>query len=368
MTSFETSNEIATAKIRLAAAKTNESSALKAVSSQRAMLEMMMRNMAVAQSRLKSSQREVMEAEKLLEEAEKRMEASFLMVDRFRFAGDAQGSYAAIARAVPVTSSDEPNTAPEAEGFHTGMKQTTATTNIVTPNQEHTTHPSIDQAAIDQATQLPWPSMGVEPRRVSLAITDQVESSSLTTSPSQDRRAASADSASQIPRSPPARQQQQAGSSGISSSPNAVATLQKHLLNLGSEAKLILREVVLSAILHPKGEVDPKMLQRAIEKGLPRHAVLNAAALARSRNRRNQNCTRSRMERQLSVRKGGPQAAAADGGGTRMSPIIRRAKSDSPRNPSVVKFALPKKGDSSSSVHHTHCSEVLQKGTYSKAA
>lgn len=52
---------------------------------------------------------------------------------------------------------------------------------------------------------------------------------------------------------------------------------------------MILREVVLSAVIHPKGEVDKKMLKRLTSKeiGLPRRVVLNAVALARMRHRKN---------------------------------------------------------------------------------
>lgn len=239
-------------------------------------------------------------AEKLLAKAEKKRcdEASFFtmsdaLVDRFRF----------------VTSLDGPNAASEAQGFRTGMKRR---------NIGSTTTAA---AAVGQAVRLPLHPigpMGVQPRHVSWAIADQVPSgsSSSTTSPSQARRASSPQrTSSQLPSSPPAHQRRHTCSSGTSSSPTAPAILQKQLLNLGAEAKLILREAVLSAILHPKGEVDPRMLRRAISKGLPRRAVLNAAALARSRNGRERDCARSRMERQLlSLRTGG---SASGGGGRR---------------------------------------------------
>ena len=57
--------------------------------------------------------------------------------------------------------------------------------------------------------------------------------------------------------------------------------------HLSHEAKQALREAVLSAIRHPNGDIDPTCLQRAMAQGLPQMAIVNAALVARERDRRN---------------------------------------------------------------------------------
>ena len=61
----------------------------------------------------------------------------------------------------------------------------------------------------------------------------------------------------------------------------------KQRFHLTPQAKVALREAVLSAIRHPNGIVDPSCLQRAMAEGLPEKAVLNAAVVARERDKRN---------------------------------------------------------------------------------
>ena len=70
--------------------------------------------------------------------------------------------------------------------------------------------------------------------------------------------------------------------------------------HLTPDAKLTVREVVLSALHHPTGEVDPGCLQRAMAKGWPKEALLSAVAVGRQRDRTN------REERR---EKGGASAA-----------------------------------------------------------
>ncbi|KAL7490103.1 hypothetical protein ACHAW6_015831 [Cyclotella cf. meneghiniana] len=61
---------------------------------------------------------------------------------------------------------------------------------------------------------------------------------------------------------------------------------QKQRFNLTPEAKSALREAVLSAIRN-NGDIDPILLQRAMAQGLPKQAIINAAIVARDRDRKN---------------------------------------------------------------------------------
>lgn len=63
--------------------------------------------------------------------------------------------------------------------------------------------------------------------------------------------------------------------------------------NLTPEVKEALRDAVLSAILHPNGEVNPILLQCALSRGLPKEVVLHAAVAARQRDRRNPGARRA---------------------------------------------------------------------------
>eukprot|EP00986_Skeletonema_menzelii_P008839 scaffold3857_cov140-Skeletonema_menzelii.AAC.1 len=70
---------------------------------------------------------------------------------------------------------------------------------------------------------------------------------------------------------------------------------QRHKFNLTVEAKQALKEAVLSAIRSPTGEVDPGALQRAMAQGLPKQAILNAAQVARKRDRENREQRKKQM-------------------------------------------------------------------------
>lgn len=59
--------------------------------------------------------------------------------------------------------------------------------------------------------------------------------------------------------------------------------------SLTPEAKVTLRETVLSAIHHPQGTVDPELLQRAVAEEIPEAAILKAALVARTRDAMNRN-------------------------------------------------------------------------------
>ena len=61
----------------------------------------------------------------------------------------------------------------------------------------------------------------------------------------------------------------------------------KPRFHLSQQAKVALRETVLSAIRHPQGTVDQACLQRAMAQGLPEKAILNAASVARQRDQKN---------------------------------------------------------------------------------
>ena len=61
----------------------------------------------------------------------------------------------------------------------------------------------------------------------------------------------------------------------------------KQRFHLSPDAKTALREAVLSAIRNPNGIVDPECLKRAMQMGLPEKAILNAAVVARERDKRN---------------------------------------------------------------------------------
>ena len=62
---------------------------------------------------------------------------------------------------------------------------------------------------------------------------------------------------------------------------------QKHRLT--PEARVALREAVLSAIRHPQGTIDTGCLQRAIAEGLPERAIIYTANIARQRDASNRN-------------------------------------------------------------------------------
>lgn len=55
---------------------------------------------------------------------------------------------------------------------------------------------------------------------------------------------------------------------------------EKSRYNLTPVQKLALREAVQSAVGNPFGKINPSSLQRAVEAGLPKRSVLNAAAVA----------------------------------------------------------------------------------------
>lgn len=52
---------------------------------------------------------------------------------------------------------------------------------------------------------------------------------------------------------------------------------------LSSEAKQALAKAIWSAIRSPSGTVDPDLMEAALKTGLPKHAILNAARVARER-------------------------------------------------------------------------------------
>ena len=90
------------------------------------------------------------------------------------------------------------------------------------------------------------------------------------------------------------QQQQQQQQQGMSSSQmmqqqhrtHSSQQPQKRGFNLTPEAKSALRDAVLSAIRN-NGEIDPTLLQRAIAQGLPKEAIINAAKVARDRDKKN---------------------------------------------------------------------------------
>jgi ATP-dependent helicase STH1/SNF2 len=84
------------------------------------------------------------------------------------------------------------------------------------------------------------------------------------------------------------QQQQQVQHSGLQQQvrQSQPAPQQKQRFNLTPEAKSALREAVLSAIRN-NGSMDPNLLQRAMDQGLPRQAILNAALVAIDRDKKN---------------------------------------------------------------------------------
>jgi len=196
------------ARQRLSIAKTKELAALKLVNSQRDMLEMMKKNMAVAQSQLESSQRAVKEAMQLLKAAENNRQ---LRIDE--------------------------NTTVDHSPIQVQF------------------HPSITAHAAQEIVSPP------------LHQSQQQQSSSL---PSSLRSEASSKSRSR----------------------SVEPQLKSQLLNLRPEAKMILREVIMSAILHPTGKVDPSMLQHAMKVGrMSKQVIMNAVEVARMRHRKKQMAT-----------------------------------------------------------------------------
>jgi len=76
---------------------------------------------------------------------------------------------------------------------------------------------------------------------------------------------------------------------------------QKKKFHLTPEAKVALREAVLSAIRHPQGTVDPTFLKRAMALGLPEKAILNAAVVARQRDATNRSQRHAQSRSQQNV-------------------------------------------------------------------
>lgn len=81
-------------------------------------------------------------------------------------------------------------------------------------------------------------------------------------------------------------QQQQQQQRSHQSQSSSQSSSHKKSFNLTPEAKAALREAVLSSIRN-NGVMDPVLLQRAMAQGLPEKAVLNAAVVARERDKRN---------------------------------------------------------------------------------
>ena len=107
----------------------------------------------------------------------------------------------------------------------------------------------------------------------------QMRTSSSSQPQQQVRQQSSTSSSSQL--------HQQHQSSQSSSQPPGQQQQKKARFHLTPEAKVALREAVLSAIRHPQGTVDPGCLQRAMAQGLPEKAILNAAHVARQRDAKN---------------------------------------------------------------------------------
>ena len=61
------------------------------------------------------------------------------------------------------------------------------------------------------------------------------------------------------------------------------ATEGKALLHATPEAKVALRDAILSGIRHPQGKIDPALLKVANSHGLSRKVIMNAAAVARQK-------------------------------------------------------------------------------------
>jgi ATP-dependent helicase STH1/SNF2 len=104
--------------------------------------------------------------------------------------------------------------------------------------------------------------------------------------------------------SQPQVQQQQAAQQSQAQQPQQQ---QRHKFNLTAEAKQALKEAVLSAIRDPNGEVDPNSLQRAMAQGLPKQAILNAALVARKRDRENREQRKKQMLLQQQQQRQQPQ-------------------------------------------------------------
>ena len=85
-----------------------------------------------------------------------------------------------------------------------------------------------------------------------------------------------------IPTSQPHRQQPRSSHLPEQSTAHQTSSQQaKQRFHLTPQAKVAVREAVLSAIRHPNGIIDPSRLQRAIAEGFPEKAILNAAVVAR---------------------------------------------------------------------------------------
>jgi SNF2 family DNA or RNA helicase len=67
---------------------------------------------------------------------------------------------------------------------------------------------------------------------------------------------------------------------------------------LSKEAKNALAKAIWSSIRSPVGEIDPNLMQAAIATGIPRHAILNAAKVARERERLKQKEQQQRLQQQ----------------------------------------------------------------------
>mmetsp|Transcript_3874 Transcript_3874/g.6048 ORF Transcript_3874/g.6048 Transcript_3874/m.6048 type:complete len:237 (-) Transcript_3874:82-792(-) len=229
----EGSREIEAAKLRLATAEKQASSAVENMDSAKAMEEMAKKNMEIALSQLDASEKEVEEAETFLKEAEKRWEV--IDVDSHAKSQENESnnkrrkiSFLEVAR---VNDGDRTNKQPaaliaaikyeRAEGYDGSMNM-----QCNQPSQEGIVVGCYRSQLCQQEPQ------------------------------------------------------------------------SQHRFHLTPDAKFALREAVFSAIRHPKGEIDPDWLQRAVAQGLPKQIVLNAAVVARQRDRRNREEITMQYQRQ----------------------------------------------------------------------
>jgi len=267
------------ARLRFAEAKSQESLALDIVKSQRALFEMIKRNMAKAQAKLDSSRREVKAAEMMLEKAIIYGNSSDDCIKERRISDEGKTRYKNLdLSSAGATSSNGAEAEGETDfGDNRVMASTTSGMGMKRASSGIADATSTDQQTKTLTAQSP---MLPSPRYITDGDNPRPLGQNYTPKLNTRRR----------------------------NHPSQEPKLQLELLNLSPEAKMILREVVLSAILHPEGKVEPGMLERARECGLSDKAVQNAVSVARIRVKKKGDSMRDRLERRLTpsqIRSGG---------------------------------------------------------------
>lgn len=257
-------HKMKTTKVRLAVARANESSALKVVQSQKAMLEMVQRNMESALSQLEKCRHGVKEISKTLSESEEKFEI-FLRIEgksteSARCKNESPSGGLKLGESVPITICVSVDAeAPDHLDKENKDDERSDADSPFTSNLQEVPHEAATDVKLSSCTGRISPSPRQANDRLPLTRTTREVDSS------RSRQAA-------VAMMRPKESEQH---------------LVSKLRNLSSGSKMILREIILSAVLHPKGEVDPDMLSKLTSKeaGLTNRAIFNAVNVAKMRHK-----------------------------------------------------------------------------------